>query len=234
MSATANTVGPQSFVERCSTCTLDETCGFYGHPELQHISERRFYGRHFTVTRQGDPAAKVYIVCSGWLQLTHLTPTGRIVSQIAGPDTILGLTGVMTESEYMYSARTLEESELQQIEREAFLTFIQDNPKVSVQLLKTMSRQWQRLLQRFYELSSKVPAEARLLRTLREISETCGNPMNGGIRIRVPLSVQVLADTVGCSRQWVSKLLGNLEEKGLIRHKSGWITVNYVGLRSRR
>lgn len=214
-------------------CSLEETCGFYGHPELQSISERRFYGRHFTVTRQGDPAGRIFIVCSGWLQMTHMTPAGRAVSQLAGPDTILGLTGVMTGTEYIYSARTLEECELQQIEREAFLTFIQDNPKISVQLLKTISRQWQRLLHHFYDLSSKVPAEARLLRTLREISETCGNPMNGGVRIRVPLSVQALADTVGCSRQWVSKLLGELEEKGLIRHKSGWITVTHTGIRSR-
>ncbi len=228
MSAAANTLQP---VKDSRTCTLEESCGFCRYQELQQISERRFYGRNFTVTRQGDPASHVFVVCSGWLQTTHITPAGRAVSELAGPNTILGLAGAMTGTDYVYNARTLEECELLQIEREAFLAFIQDNPSVSVMLLKTMSRQWQRVLYHFYDLSSKVPAEARLVRTLREIAETCGNPMNGGIRIRVPLSAQVLADTVGCSRQWVSKMLGQLEQKGLIRHRSSWISVTHAGLK---
>ncbi len=221
----------QSFVERCRKCTLDEACGFHGQPELAHISERRFYGRNFTVIQQGNPATHAYIVCAGWLQIIHLTPAGRAVSELAGPGTILGLAGVMTGGGYCNSARTLEECELQQIGREALLNFARDNPTVSLQLLKTMSRQWQRSLRHLYELSSKVPTEMRLLRALCEISETCGDPTNGGIRIRVPLSVQVLAETVGCSRQWVSKMLGQLEEKGFIRHRSSWISVTHAGLK---
>ncbi len=232
MGATVNTLEP---VEHSRTCTLeDSSCGFCGYQELQHISERRFYGRNFTVTRQGDPASQVFVVCSGWLQTTHINPAGRAVSELAGPNTILGLAGAMTGTDYVYSARTLEECELLLIEREAFLDFIQNNPAVSVQLLKTMSQQWQRVLHHFYDLSSKVSAEARLLRALGEIAEMCGTPVNGGVRIRVPLSVQILADTVGCSRQWVSKLLGELEQKGFLRHKSGWITVTQAGLRNRR
>ncbi len=230
MSADANSLISPSFMDS----TPEEACGFYGHQELRSISERRFYGRHFTVTRQGDPAAHIYIVCSGWLQITHMTHAGRAVSQLVGPGTILGLTGAMTGTGYAYSARTLGDCELQKVERNVFLEFLMNNPALSVQLLRTLSRESQSLLHRFYDLSSRVPAEARLLRTLHEISEACGNPTNGGVRIRVPLSVQVLADTVGCSRQWVSKLLGELEEKGLIRHKSGWITVTSRGTKRSR
>ncbi len=234
MSATANTLKPQSITERGRVRAPEETCDFCEHPELLAISERRFYGRYSTVTRQGDPAARIYFVCSGWLQIAHTTRTGRAVAQLAGPGAILGLTNALTGTEYLYSVRTLEECELRQIECEAFLAFVRDNPYISIHLLKTMSRQWLQMLRHIYQLSTKVPTETRLMDTLREISETCGSPADGGLRIRVPLSVQVLADTVGCSRQWVSKLLGELGKKGLIRYKSGWITITRAGLKDRR
>ncbi len=234
MSIATDSPRSPSFVQRCRECTLDETCGFHGQPELERISERRFYGRNFTVIQQGNAATHAYIVCAGWLQIIHLTSAGRAVSELAGPGTILGLAGVMAGSGYCNSARTLEECELQQIERDALLNFARDNPTVSLRLLKTMSLQWQRSLRHLYDLSSKVPTEKRLLRALCEISETCGNPANGGVRIRVPLSVQVLAETVGCSRQWVSKMLGQLEQKGLIRHRSSWISVTHEGLKGHR
>ncbi len=220
-------------VERCRTCVPQHGCGFYGFPELQQIAERRFYGRDFTIIQQGDPATNGYIVCSGWLQITHLTVDGRAIVELAGPGTVLGLAGLMTGDGYCTSAHTLDECEVLQVEREALVTFLLAHPTVAIRLLQTLSTQWQKSLRHLYDLASKVPTEKRLMRALREIAATCGDPSSGGIRIHVPLSVQTLADTVGCSRQWISKLLGDLEAKGLIRHKAGWIWVTRAGLKYR-
>ena len=220
-------------VERCRTCNTQAACGFHGFAELQQIAERRFYARDFTIIQQGKPATHAHLVCSGWLQITHLTVNGRAVVELAGPGTVLGLAGIMSGDGYCTSALTLDSCEVLQVEREAFVTFLLDHPTVVMRLLQTMSRQWQKSLQHLYDLASKVPTETRLMRALREIAAACGDPNSGGIRIHVPLSVQTLADTVGCSRQWISKLLGDLVAKGLIRHRAGWISVTRAGLKHR-
>jgi len=58
---------------------------------------------------------------------------------------------------------------------------------------------------------------------LREFGQNCGHPIDDGVRIRIPLTVQDLADKIGCSRQWTSKLLGKLQTARLIERNQGWI-----------
>jgi CRP-like cAMP-binding protein len=65
---------------------------------------------------------------------------------------------------------------------------------------------------------------------LVELGRVYGVPAESGLRIPVPLTVQMLADKIGCSRQWASKTLGELEAAGKLKHKRGWITlVNSTG-----
>jgi len=60
---------------------------------------------------------------------------------------------------------------------------------------------------------------------LVELGRIYGLPAEAGLRIPVPLTVQMLADKVGCSRQWASRLLGELEAAGKLRRNRGWITL---------
>jgi CRP-like cAMP-binding protein len=60
---------------------------------------------------------------------------------------------------------------------------------------------------------------------LIELGNVYGVPAEAGLRIPVPLTVQMLADKVGCSRQWASKLLGELEAAGKLKRNRSWITL---------
>jgi len=74
-------------------------------------------------------------------------------------------------------------------------------------------------------LSARVPTGERLLSALAELARVYGLPAEAGLRIPVPLTVQMLADKVGCSRQWASKLLGELESAGKLKRNRSWITL---------
>ncbi len=231
MSSTSTLTNCRFVAERCRTCAPHESCAFYGIPDMDRVARRRFYGRDFTIVRQGDEADYVYVICSGWIQVTHVTCAGRAVVDLFGPGTVFGLAGAVNGGVYLASARTLEECEMERIERSDFLRFVKDHPEVSFDLLKSLGHQLQLSMLHLYDLSSKVPSDKRLIRTLNRIAEQCGTETEAGRRIRFPLPVQMLADTVGCSRQWVSKILGTLVEQGLIRYKSGWITITQEGMK---
>lgn len=214
-----------SVPERCQTCPAQYSCAFTGMPEFHGLAERRFYGRGYTVLQQGSEAKRAYVLRSGWIQTTHVTPEGKAIVNLAGPGALLGFQEVLSGARHTAGAQTLEDSEIESVEAARLFAFLEDYPAAALALLKTLSAQWERSLSRLYDLASKVPADRRLVRALCEISRTCGCESEGGIRIKVPVSIQMLADIIGCSRQWISTLLAELEERGILRHKSGWITL---------
>jgi CRP-like cAMP-binding protein len=74
-------------------------------------------------------------------------------------------------------------------------------------------------------LSAKVPTGERLMSALVEMGRIYGVPAESGLRIPVPLTVQMLAEKIGCSRQWASKKLGELEAAGKLERNRSWITL---------
>jgi CRP-like cAMP-binding protein len=58
---------------------------------------------------------------------------------------------------------------------------------------------------------------ARLSGRLRDLAETHGARTPEGVRIRVPLTREELARMVGSTRESVSRTMGGLEGRGLVR-----------------
>ena len=80
-------------------------------------------------------------------------------------------------------------------------------------------------MENMLHLATRVPSGERLMSALIELSRIYGVPADSGLRIPVPLTVQMLADKIGCSRQWASRLLGELEAAGKLKRNRSWITL---------
>jgi CRP/FNR family transcriptional regulator len=225
--------------ERCATCQARATCPFARLPDevykqFQMIAQVKPYNRGVTVFRQGEEASNLFIIRSGWVKLFNLTPTGKTITLgLAGPGDVLGLTEVMTENRYEVSSETLEESILEYVTKKEFILFLRENPTVAILLLKTVCGEMHKFLAELYAMSSKMSVDERLLHTLLDLSDTCGRPMGEDIKLKLSFTVQDLADRIGCSRQWTSKLLSAMEEQGLIRRKVGCITLTRRALQCR-
>jgi CRP/FNR family transcriptional regulator, cyclic AMP receptor protein len=189
------------------------------------------YGRGFTVFKQGDRPEYVYLVRKGWIQVAHVTGSGRSVVDFLGPGTVLGIMEAVTDSRLPVSARTLEDCELELVRTEEFLDMLEKKPHLASGLLKTVSRYSQRILHYLYDVVGKVSSERRLLRALYEIALSCGATSGRGTQIRLPLTVQDIGDRIGCSRQWTSRLLGSLESRGILERRSGWLVITPDGMK---
>lgn len=209
----------------CAHSATRDTCALCRSHWFQSIKTLRHYSRNSTIVRQGEPVHNIYFLRHGLVQVSHLMPSGKAVSDLIGPGDIIGIAWAVSNEAYAYTAIALEECEVEQADAGTFLKRLRSSPGVAMDMLRYLSRQTQRLLSLFYEAASKVPTEARLLNMLQEISRTCGVPMDGAVRINLPLPIQVLADRIGCSRQWASRLLGELEERGVLKRKGSWISL---------
>jgi CRP-like cAMP-binding protein len=219
---------------RCATCAARMNCCLPNLStevlkQFHEITFSRIYNPDVTVFRQGEQAHGLFIVRSGSIRLAYISTEGRSLALgLVGPSGILGLAEIMTGIQYSVSAETLEESDLEYVEKQQFLAFLAKNPIVAVELLRMLSHQLQRFQTELCEVAGRLPSTQRLLHTLQDFSETCGLATREGVRIRLCLTVQDLADRIGCSRQWTSKLLHDLESQGLIHRRGGWITLTDI------
>jgi CRP-like cAMP-binding protein len=218
----------RSMPAACRECVSRRSCALSRSLWFQSIKTIRFYSRHVSVVRQGDPCKQIHILKHGWMQVTHIMPNGKSIVDLWPPGSIIGVAPAMVGEPYPYSAMALEDCEIEQADAVEVLKHLKKDPHVAFDILRYISRQATKLLGSFYVAVAKIPMEDRLLKVLVEISSACGAPADGGVRINLPLPVQVLADWIGCSRQWTSKLLSDLEARGAIKRHNGWITLTQV------
>jgi len=166
------------------------------------------------------------MVRSGWVKLFRETRDGRrVVSGIAGPGTALGLLAVISGASYRFGAETLEDSELEYVPGDLFLGILSRNPLLAIDLLRAVGEQSQRSEDGHDTPGEKLPSAQRLLKSLEALADTCGKVGQDGIRLQVPMTVQDLADRIGCSRQWTTKLLNALEARHVLSRQQGWIVL---------
>jgi len=212
--------------ERCLGCAAQGTCVFVDLPPqarrvLEEMMQTRSYPSGSAVVRQGESVDGVYVVRSGVVRLLHLTPPGKMVAvQVVGPAGVLGLPEMLSGVPYPWTARVLEEAVLELIPRARFLDFLAAYPEVALDLLTQVSHELVHLQHDLCATMAGAPMPERLLDKLRELCEDYGVETAAGLRLDLHMTVQDLADHLGCSRQWVSKALGDLEHQGMIRRQS--------------
>ena len=196
----------------CSTCPAREKCAFRRLPEpllweFLRLAENRLYSPGLEVVRQGEEAHGIFNLRSGAVRLLHLEPMP-----------------------YPFTAETVLESTVEYVPRRRFVPFLLDHPRVAVELLIWLSQEFEDLQQSLYEIAARPQLGIRLLEHLRELGRVCGRPTAEGLELERRFTVQDLADGLGCSRQWVSKLLGDLEHQGLIRRRERRIVLTGAAL----
>ena len=88
------------------------------------------------------------------------------------------------------------------------------------QLMRSVQDKMSRRLQdawRLVRMLSRYTTEARLKSALLLLAERWGQPREEGIEIALDLTHRTLADLAGASREKVTRAIGVLQQKGLVK-----------------
>ncbi|MFB3903762.1 MAG: helix-turn-helix domain-containing protein [Acidobacteriota bacterium] len=96
---------------------------------------------------------------------------------------------------------------------------------MALNLLRAVGEQTRRFGDELYAFAGRQASADRLLNVLQQLAKACGQRTADGIRLRIPFTVQDLADEIACSRQWTTRLLSELEGRRMIQRKNGWIVL---------
>jgi CRP-like cAMP-binding protein len=169
--------------------------------------------RHLHFYRKGESipllSQGIWQVCQGLVQLTTLYPTGEYgLLGWSGPSMCFGLSLTHLQTYYAVALS------------DVYLMFhtlleLESSPQLAHKLLPQMVRRVQQM-ETLLAISGQRRVDDRLYQLLLFLKQEFGQPIAEGTRLNIPLTHQDIANAIGTTRVTVTRMLGRLEEKGLI------------------
>ena len=165
---------------------------------------------------ENTPGIRVLLIHSGRVKLSCTSRDDKtLLLKVAVPGDILGLSAVVSRSRYEVTARTIAPTIFRSVPGELFRSFLAKHGEASMQAAQMLSDAYRAVFVDVRRLALSESSAARLAGVLLEwaTAESIGKPE---MRLTMALSHGDLGNLVGCSRETVTRTLGEFRRRKLI------------------
>lgn len=197
---------------------------------IMQMTVRRAYPKNTMIVIEEDRGDTLYIIESGSVKITRLDEEGReVILAILGSAEFFGEMALLDGQGRSANVMAIEDTVLFTLHRRDFLDVLERFPSISIQLLREMTSRLRKSDQQIKSLSLS-DAEHRIGIALHRFAEDMGIFKMGQMIInRLPYQ-QDIANMAGTSRETVSRMLKNLEKKGLVEREGRRLVIrDYAG-----
>ena len=164
----------------------------------------------------GAAGESFFVIVRGRVAVTILSPDGReVVVGSLGEGDHFGEMALVDEEPRSATVVAQERSELAVLSREVFFELLRSNFLLTCALLRTFSRRLRRANATIEGLAS-LDVKSRLARYFRELAAARGRKAGGGWAVVVRPAQREIADTIGSSRETVSRTMSQMAAEQLI------------------
>lgn len=209
-------------IESCMGCKASRE-GFFcrlSQPVLRSVD----VASHHTVMPggavlfvEGQTPRGIFILCSGNVKLSTTSKDGKVlILKQAEAGEVLGLSAVISGTNYEMTAETASPSQLNFISRQDFMTLMQSESEVGMHAATWLSREFQGAYRDIHDLVLARSSSGKLARLLLSCAPR-GAQQAEELRLRSAMTHEEMAQRIGSSRETVTRLLSDLKKKRLIR-----------------
>jgi len=192
------------------------------HGLLLQVAVRKTYARQTLIVQDGDPGERFYLLRKGRAKVFLGNEDGReVILSILGPGDFFGELALIDDEPCSASVMTLEESEFVSIGKNEFQKVMAGSATMAFNMLKAVSRRLRDADQQIESLALN-DVKARVEQALRSLAE----PDNGEKVIPARVTHKDIAAMVGASREVVTRVFRDLEERGVVRVEGRRITLS--------
>ncbi len=208
-------------VDDCSSCGWKAESFFCSvsprtAKALGEIRRTSSYPAGAILFMEGESARGVYIVCQGRVKLLTTNSEGKtLIFKIAKPGEILGLNATLSGTAHEITAETLQPTQLAYVGREDFMKFIKENGDACLQVAQHLGRDCHSAYEVIRSIGLSNSVEEKLARFLVEWS-TGGQTTSGGLRVKLALTHEEIAQLIGCSRESVSRSFSEFKRRRIL------------------
>ncbi|MCI0387335.1 MAG: Crp/Fnr family transcriptional regulator [Acidobacteria bacterium] len=212
-------------LEITETCTGCKFCveGLFRNLPLQTLEGfdaikcTSLYPKGALLFVEGQAPRGIYVLCAGRAKLATGSSEGKmVIARLAEPGEVLGLSATLSGEPYHLSAETLESCQADFVKRDDFLRFLREHPEVCLRVVEILSDILQAAHKQTRSFGKIHSSSERLANLLLSWCEQLGAETQEGIRLKIALTHQEIAQMIGASRETVSRLMSELKRRQII------------------
>jgi CRP/FNR family cyclic AMP-dependent transcriptional regulator len=207
-------------IESCLTCKIRADRIFCDLPtaalqSFEAIKYATAYPKGAVLFVEGQAPRGIFVLCKGRVKLSICATDGKtLILKIAEPGEVLGLSATVSGKPYELTAEALQPCQLDFIKRDDFLRFLQNHADACLKAAQHLSHNVQSAYEMIRSLGLSHSVSERMARLLLEWSGD-GETTKDGVRIKVALTHEEIAQLIGTSRETVTRVLGEFRHKKL-------------------
>jgi len=185
--------------------------------EARDAAEARSLAGGRVLFQQEAPATVLYLITSGRIRASELTPDGEeVLLRFLEPGQMLGGMAVLADTTYPLTATAERDTTMLAWTHTRMNRLLDRHPHLSRNLMRLMVQRIGELQQRTVELATE-RVEQRVARAVLRLAGQAGKRTDEGVLVDLPLSRQDLAAMTGTTLYTVSCVLSRWSEQGLLK-----------------
>ena len=180
---------------------------------LQPCLQQRAYPRAAFILRAGEETDALYIILSGRVKILIPDDQGReVILAVLGTNEFFGEMGLLDDQPRSASVETLEPCQMLRLSKAGFMGCLQNNFDLAMLIIRNLVKRL-RHADRKIESLALIDVYGRVARLLLEQAEE----VDGQWVVKQAPPKQEIARMIGASREMVSRVVKDLQQRGYIR-----------------
>jgi len=193
--------------------------------KIRAISVPKKMAKKEILFSEGEEAKGFYVLLAGRVKLFKLSPEGKeqILHVVSAPDAFAE-AALFLGGTYPAFAEALTDGQLLFISGKEFNQLIEQNPKLSINMIVSLSHYLKKFTSLIEELSLK-EVSSRVARYLLDLSLSAKREGKDPTEVELDLSKTQLASKLGTVSETLSRTLTKMKSKGIIEVKKNRILI---------
>ncbi len=180
------------------------------------VAKTRRYAKDDVVFHADEIGDVFCLIREGQVKVTMISPEGKeIILNTLGPGEFFGEMALLDEQPRSATIVAIEPLEVVTIWRSDFLQILQENFSITRKILVELSRRLRQMSNRIESLAT-MDVYGRLARFFIDLADKSGKTLDNGYVAVTRPTHQAIANTIGTSRETVSRLLHDLMRQDLL------------------
>ncbi len=166
--------------------------------------------------REGEPADTFYVLNTGSVKLTQLTPEGhQVVLRLIAPGEAFGGVAAFGGAVYPVTAEAVTGAAALEWPGRVMAGLMERHPRLAINALRFVAARLHELQVQYRQLATE-KVERRIARALLRLVEQAGRRVESGVLIDLPLSREDIAQMTGTTLYTVSRVISRFEGAGML------------------
>jgi CRP/FNR family transcriptional regulator, cyclic AMP receptor protein len=219
----------KQYIDNIKTVNIFSALQYKEIEAVSRITSLKHCPKGYVVFQEGEEGDALYIIINGKVKVSIYDEDGReYILDVIRKDGFFGELSLIDELPRSANIMTIEDSTFLVIKRVEFSKLLMDNPVITISILKTMSKRLRAADEKIRGFAF-LSVEGRILKYLIDIGNSTGVKVKNYLIIENGPSQIEIANSCGCTRETVSRMIKNLVEKGILGAGKKRYTISLLG-----